>query len=326
MNRFRAVVATQPGPATLQVLTDEDLPAGDVTVNVSHSALNYKDGLAVTGKGKIMRSYPMVAGIDLAGTIDTSESPDWSPGDEVIITGHGLSEHHPGGFTERQRVRSEWLTAKPEALSFEQATAIGTAGITAMLCILALEHHGLDPDDGPVVVTGAGGGVGSLAIILLNGLDYDVTASTGRAPIHDHLRSIGANTIIGRYQLAETAAALESEQWAGGIDTVGSNTLANLLAQTRYGGAIAACGLAGGSDLPTTVFPFILRNVALLGIDSNQSPAKQRERAWQRLATDLDLDLLEAITTVEPLTRVAELAEQILAGQTLGRVVIDTTA
>ena len=326
MTRFRAVVANEPGPATLQELTEDDLPDGDVTVNVTHSSLNYKDGLAVTGRGKIIRRYPMVPGIDLAGTVETSESPKWSPGDDVIITGHGLSEHHPGGYTQRQRVRSEWLTAKPKNLTNEQAMAIGTAGVTAMLSILALEHQGLHPDHGPVIVSGAGGGVGSLAIILLNRLGYDVTASTGRASIHDHLRALGAITIIDRQQLAEPAAALGNEQWAAGIDTVGSNTLANLLAQTRYGGAIAACGLAGGSDLPTTVFPFILRNVALLGVDSNQAPNQLRDTAWRRLENDLNLDRLDAITTVAPLTDIAHLADQILDGQTLGRVVIDTAS
>ncbi|HUZ11144.1 MAG TPA: MDR family oxidoreductase [Acidimicrobiales bacterium] len=325
MSTFPAIVATGPGPATLQQLTDADLPDGDVTVSVSHSSLNYKDGLAVTGRGKIARTFPMVCGIDLAGTVEASESPRYQVGDEVVLTGWGLSETHPGGFTRRQRVRSEWLIARPASLSLQQTMAIGTAGLTAMLCVLALEHNGLDNEvDGEVLVTGAGGGVGSVAVALLSGLGYRVAASTGRPEVHDYLRSLGAGSIVDRQDLATAGRPLDKERWASAIDSVGSQTLATVLAQTRYRGAVAACGLAGGNDLPTTVLPFILRNVSLLGVDSVSCPMAKREEAWDRLGRDLPLSVLDAITTVEPLARVPELAEEILAGRTRGRVVIDT--
>ena len=326
MSPFRAVAAREPGPASLVELTDDDLGEGDVTVAVAYSSLNYKDGLAVTGKGKIMRSHPMVAGIDLAGVVESSESPDWTPGDEVLVTGWGLSETHPGGFTQRQRVRSEWLTRKPEGLSLLQTMAVGTAGLTAMLCVLALEGAGVEPGAGDVVVTGAGGGVGSVAVAVLARLGHQVTASTGREETHDYLRSLGATGIVARDELATPGRPLDKERWIGGLDTVGSQTLATVLAQTRYRGAVAACGLAGGNDLPTTVLPFILRNVSLLGIDSVMCPAPVRAEAWTRLSTDLPTDLLETMTSVHPMTEVPALAEQILAGQTRGRVVIDTSA
>jgi acrylyl-CoA reductase (NADPH) len=323
---FAAIAAAEPGPASLQRLTDSDLPDGDVTVAVQYSSLNYKDGLAVTGKGKILRSFPLICGIDLAGTVEASDSPDWSAGDEVLVTGWGLSESHSGGFTQRQRVRSEWLTAKPAALTLQQTMAIGTAGLTAMLCVLALEDSGLTSAvDGEVLVTGAGGGVGSVAVAVLSKLGYRVAASTGRTETHDYLRGLGASTIVDRKDLSEPGRPLDKERWAAAVDTVGSQTLATVLAQTRYRGAVAACGLAGGSDLPTTVLPFILRNVSLLGIDSVMCPADVRARAWERLAADLPTDLLDSLTTVEPMTRVPELAEQILAGKTQGRVVIDTS-
>jgi acrylyl-CoA reductase (NADPH) len=322
---FPAIVATEPGPASIRELSDADLPEGDVTIAVAYSSLNYKDGLAVTGKGKIMRSHPMIAGIDLAGVVEVSDSPDWKPGDEVLVTGWGLSETHPGGFTQRQRVRSEWITAKPKGLTLQQTMAVGTAGLTAMLCVLALENAGVRPDSGgEVVVTGAGGGVGSVAVAVLATLGYQVAASTGRQETHDYLRSLGASTIVERTELETAGRPLDKERWAGGVDTVGSQTLATVLAQTRYRGAVAACGLAGGNDLPTTVLPFILRNVWLLGIDSVMCPAPLRDEAWRRLGTDLPTALLDEVTTVEPMTKVPELAEQILAGQTRGRVVIDT--
>jgi acrylyl-CoA reductase (NADPH) len=328
MATFAAVVASEPGPASLQHLSDDDLPEGDVTVDVTWSSLNYKDGLAVTGKGKIIRSYPMVAGIDLAGVVASSDSPAWKPGDEVVLTGWGLSESHPGGFTQRQRVRSEWLTAKPDGLTLRQTMAVGTAGLTAMLCVLALEQAGVVPGDGDgqVVVTGAAGGVGSVAVTMLAELGYTVAASTGRAETHDYLRSLGATTIVDRAELATPGRPLDRERWLGGIDTVGSQTLATVLAQTRYRGAVAACGLAGGNDLPATVLPFILRNVSLLGIDSVSCPPPVRAAAWRRLGTDLRTDLLDAMTTVEPMSKVPELAERILAGQVRGRTVIDTSA
>lgn len=326
MTTFRAVAATEPGPARLVELGDADLGEGDVTVAVAYSSLNYKDGLAVTGKGKIMRSHPMVAGIDLAGVVESSDSPDWTPGDEVLVTGWGLSETHPGGYTQRQRVRSEWLTRRPDGLTLRQTMAVGTAGLTAMLCVLALENAGIVPEEHEVVVTGAGGGVGSVAVAVLAGLGHRVAASTGRAETHDYLRSLGATTIVDREELATAGRPLDKERWAGGVDTVGSQTLATVLAQTRYRGAVAACGLAGGNDLPTTVLPFILRNVSLLGIDSVSCPAPVRDEAWDRLGTDLPTDLLDAMTTIRPMSDVPELAEQILAGRTRGRVVIDTSA
>ncbi len=325
MSSFPAIVATEPGPATLQQLTDADLPEGDVTVDVAWSSLNYKDGLAVSGKGKIMRSHPMVAGIDLAGVVSASDDPAWKPGDEVLVTGWGLSETHSGGYTQRQRLRSEWLTAKPDGLTLPQTMAVGTAGLTAMLCILALEGNGLTPGDGEVLVTGAGGGVGSVAVAVLAKLGHAVTASTGRTETHDYLRSLGATTIVDRADLATAGRPLDKERWAAAVDTVGSQTLATVLAQTRYRGAVAACGLAGGNDLPTTVLPFILRNVALLGVDSVSCPQDVRAEAWRRLGTDLRTDLLDAMTTVEPMSKVPELAERILAGQTRGRVVVDTS-
>lgn len=326
MTTFSAISAAEPGPASLVQLTDADLPEGDVTVAVQYSSLNYKDGLAVTGKGKILRSYPLICGIDLAGTVEASDSPDWSVGDEVLVTGWGLSETHSGGFTQRQRVDPAMLTAVPKGLTLQQTMAVGTAGLTAMLCVLALESAGVRPGDGDVLVTGAGGGVGSVAVAVLARLGHAVAASTGRQETHDYLRSLGATTIVDRETLSAPGRPLDKERWAGAVDTVGSTTLANVLAQTRYRGAVAACGLAGGNDLPTTVLPFILRNVSLLGIDSVSCPSEVRESAWQRLASDLPTDLLDSMTTVEPMTRVPELAEEILAGRTRGRVVIDTSA
>lgn len=326
MSSFSAIVANEAGPATLQELTDDQLPDGDVTVAVRYSSLNYKDGLAVTGKGKIIRSYPMVCGIDLAGAVESSDSPNFQPGDDVVVTGWGLSETVPGGYTQRQRLQSKWLVKRPDALTLEQTMAIGTAGLTAMLCIIALENNGLTPQaEGEVLVTGAGGGVGSVAVAVLSKLGYRVAASTGRAETHDFLRSLGATTIVDREELATAGRPFDKERWAGAVDTVGSQTLATVLAQTRYGGAVAACGLVGGNDLPTTVLPFILRGVSLLGIDSVMCPTPRREQAWQRLAQDLPTNLLEELTTVEPMTRVPELAEDILAGRTRGRVVIDTS-
>ena len=326
MSAFPAIVATEPGPATLQELTDDQLPNGDVTVAVKYSSLNYKDGLAVSGKGKIIRSFPMVCGIDLAGTVESSDSQDFQPGDDVVVTGWGLSETSPGGYTQKQRVKSDWLVKRPDALTLEQTMAIGTAGLTAMLCILALEDNGLTPKaDGEVLVTGAGGGVGSVAVAVLAKLGYTVAASTGREETHDFLKGLGATTIIDRAELSTAGKPFDKERWAGAVDTVGSQTLATVLAQTRYGGGVAACGLAGGNDLPTTVLPFILRGVSLLGVDSVMCPTPRRTEAWGRLATDLPTDKLEELTTVEPMSRLPELAEEILAGRTRGRVVIDTS-
>lgn len=323
----RAVVSTGQGPAQLTELDDKDLPDGDVTVDVAYSSLNYKDGLAVTGRGRIVRRPPLVCGIDLAGTVAESASPDWSPGDEVVVTGWGLSETHPGGYTERQRVRSEWLVARPPGLTLAQTMAVGTAGLTAMLCVLALEDAGLSAGDGEVVVTGAGGGVGSVAVALLAHLGHRVVAATGRPALHEYLRGLGAADFVTRDELARPAERpLESTRWAGAVDTVGSTTLASVLRQAAYGAPVTACGLAGGDDLPVTVLPFILRGVRLLGVDSVQCPTPRREQAWARLAADLDPDLLDRMTTVEPLTAVPRLAEEILAGRTQGRVVVDVRA
>ncbi|HLH28751.1 MAG TPA: MDR family oxidoreductase, partial [Acidimicrobiales bacterium] len=267
-------------------------------------------------------------GIDLAGVVEASDSTAWRPGDEVIVTGWGLSETHPGGFTQRQRVRSEWIVPRPDGFSLLQSMAVGTAGLTAMLCVLALEHDGLTPGaDGAVLVTGAAGGVGSIAVAVLARMGCRVAASTGRSETHDYLHRLGAAEIIDRAELATASGRpLDSERWAAGVDVVGGETLAAVLRQTRYLGSVAACGLAGGTELPTTVLPFILRGVKLLGVDSVSCPTELRRRAWERLARDLPVDVLEAATTVEPLRRVPELAEEILAGRTRGRVVIDVNS
>jgi acrylyl-CoA reductase (NADPH) len=322
---MRAIVAQEAGSAAeLTEVSPEELPEGDVTVAVSHSSLNYKDALAVTAAGRIVRSFPMVCGIDLAGVVEASDSPLFAPGDEVIATGWGLGEAHPGGYTQRQRLRSQWLMARPPALTLAQSMAIGTAGLTAMLCVLALERAGVAPGGEPVLVTGAGGGVGSIAVALLAALGYSVVASTGREEVHSHLRGLGAGEIVARSELDQPGRPLGSERWAGAIDSVGGHTLANVLAQTRYGGAVAACGLAGGSDLPGSVLPFILRNASLLGIDSVMCPAADRALAWSRLQRDLPVERLERIATQEPLERVPELAAQMLEGRVQGRVVIAT--
>jgi acrylyl-CoA reductase (NADPH) len=327
-----AIVATEVDGASsgaLAHLTDADHPEGDVTVSVQYSSLNYKDGLAVTGRGRIVRSFPLVCGIDLAGTVEASDSPAWKPGDEVVLTGWGLSETHPGGYTQRQRVRSPWLVAKPDGLTLLQSMAVGTAGLTAMLCVLALEDNGLRPDgDGAeVLVTGAAGGVGSIAVAVLAHLGHTVAASTGRPETHDFLASLGATTFVDRQELATPSGRpLDRERWAGAVDVVGGETLASVLRQTRYRGTVAACGLTGGNDLPTTVLPFILRGVTLVGIDSVSCPTDVRTEAWRRLGQDLPTDLLDSLTTVEPLSRVPVLAEDIVAGRIRGRVVIDVNA
>src|SRR5579875_1058234 len=281
---YRALVASEPATAaSFTDLGDEDLPAGDVTVDVAYSSLNYKDGLAVTGKGKIARHFPMVCGIDLAGTVAESQSPHWSAGDEVVVTGWGLSETHPGSYTRRQRVRSEWLVGKPAGLTLRQTMAVGTAGLTAMLCVMALEDAGLERG-GDVIVTGASGGVGSVAVAVLARLGYRVVAATGRPEQRDYLTGLGAAELVDRRQLAEDSGRpLDKERWHAGVDTVGSTTLASVLRQTRYRGSVAACGLAGGPDLPITVLPFILRGVNLLGVDSVQCPTPRRQQAWDRL-------------------------------------------
>ncbi len=328
-DRFNAVVIDDSGGGPcgrLTMLALADLPANDVLVDVAYSSLNYKDGLAITGKGKIARKMPMVGGIDLAGVVAESASPAWRRGDRVIVNGYGLSESHWGGFTQKQRVKPEWLVRLHDAFTLEQAMAIGTAGYTAMLSVLALEGAGVKPGGREVVVTGAAGGVGSVAVALLAGLGHAVIAATGRPQTHDYLRALGAGGFIDRAELAAKGAAMQKERWAGGVDSVGGQTLATVLAQTAYGGAVAACGLAGGADLPGSVFPFILRGVSLLGIDSVMAPMARRELAWQRLARDLPKDKLTSITRVEPMSRLPALAEEIVLGRVRGRVVIDVNA
>jgi putative YhdH/YhfP family quinone oxidoreductase len=312
--------------AEIRELTLEDLPDNDVLIDVEYSTLNYKDGLALTGAAPICRSFPMVGGIDLAGTVAQSSSSELAPGDRVLVNGFGLSESHWGGYSQKARMKPEWLVKVPEAFSTRDAMAIGTAGYTAMLCVLALEEHGISPDRGDVVVTGAAGGVGSVAVALLARKGYRVIASTGRAETHDYLRELGAAELIDRDELAAKPRPIGKERWAGAVDAVGSTTLANVLAQTRYGGCVAACGLAAGFDLPTSVYPFILRNVTLAGIDSVMAPLERRREAWRRLAEDLPAEALAPMTTVEAMSSVMELAPRILAGQVRGRVVVDVNA
>ncbi|CAO3460430.1 Acryloyl-CoA reductase AcuI/YhdH (EC 1.3.1.84) [Azospirillum argentinense] len=307
-------------------LTLADLPDNDVLVEVACSTLNYKDGLAVSGKGRIARKLPMVAGIDLAGTVVESRSPAWKPGDKVVVNGWGLSETQWGGYTRFQRLKAEWLTRLPDVFSFEEAMGIGTAGYTAALCVDALERWGaVQPGGKEVLVTGAAGGVGSVAVALLAKRGYPVVASTGRPETHDYLRSLGASGFIDRAALLEKGAPLQKERWAGGVDSVGGQTLVNALSQTVWGGAIAACGLAGSSDLPGTVLPHILRNVALLGVDSVMAPQDRRDAAWTRLARDLDRNALKTMYEVQPFDALPELATRILAGKIRGRVVVDVT-
>lgn len=326
---FKALVVDNSNDtytASINDLTVADLPDEPILIDVSYSTLNYKDGLAVTGKGRIVRKFPMVCGIDLAGTVVESSDGDYKAGDKVLVNGWGLSETCWGGYTQKQRVKAEFVTRVPDTFSLQNTMAIGTAGYTAMLCVLALEDAGVKPDQGDIVVTGAAGGVGSVAIALLAQLGYRVVASSGRAAEADYLQSLGAAEVIGRDVLDRDARPLEKGRWAGGVDSVGSKTLATLLAETKDEGAVAACGLAGGTDLPTTVMPFILRGVRLLGVNSVTCPSARRDQAWQRLAQDLDMEKLKAMTTVEPLTRVPELAEDVLKGQVRGRVVIDVNA
>jgi acrylyl-CoA reductase (NADPH) len=325
--RMRAVLATDPdgGGGGLETVASADLPEGDLTVRVAHSSLNYKDGLAVTGKGRVVRSFPMVCGVDLAGEVVASDSQDFQPGDEVIVTGWGLGEEHWGGYADFARVKAPWAVRLPVGLTTSQAMAIGTAGLTAMLCVLALERHGLAPEGGdPVLVTGAAGGVGSVAVAVLAHLGYRVTASSGRPEQEPYLRRLGASDLIAREELAAPPSRpLEREQYAAVIDPVGGPTLATAIRRTRYGGTVAACGNTGGADLATTVYPFILRAVTLAGVESVRCPTPQRAVAWSRLQSDLPLDMLAGMTTVEPLQRVPELAAQITSGQTRGRVVIE---
>lgn len=311
--------------AGLTTITLSDLPDLDVLVEISHSSLNYKDGLAVSGKGRIARRLPMVGGIDLVGMVVDSRSPDWKPGDAVLVNGWGLSETEWGGFSRYARLRPEWLIALPDSLAPIEAMAIGTAGYTAALCVDALEAWG-GLQDGPVLVTGAAGGVGSVATALLAALGCHVTAVTGRPETHDYLRDLGARDFLDRSALADKGRPLQAEIWSAAVDSVGSDMLVNVLAQMRYGAAVAACGLAAGADMNATVLPHILRSVALLGVDSVMAPQSKRQRAWTRLARDLDRKKLAQMTTVAPMTDLPKLADSILAGQIRGRVVIDVTA
>jgi acrylyl-CoA reductase (NADPH) len=322
---FKAIRIDKAEKGTTAALTQFDeaeLMEGDVTVRVEWSTLNYKDGLAVTGKAPVVRRFPMIAGIDLAGTVEQSSHPQWKAGDKVICTGWGMGETHLGAYAEKARVKGDWLVRLPQGMSARDAMAIGTAGFTAMLAVLALEKYGLTPKDGPVVVTGAAGGVGSVATAVLSKLGYHVIASTGRMAEAEYLRGLGAAEVIDRSELSGPAKPLARERWAGGIDSVGSTTLANLLSMTKYRGAIAACGLAAGMDLPSSVAPFILRGVCLLGIDSVMCPIELRKTAWTRLASDLDRGKLTEITHEIGLDGVVDAGARILAGQVRGRIVV----
>ena len=304
-------------------INEDDLMDGNILVNVTHSTLNYKDGLAITGASPVVRSFPMIPGIDLSGIVLSSEDKDFSEGDRVVLNGYGLSENHFGGYSEKARVKSEHLLKLPENISNMQAMAIGTAGYTAMLCVLAIEDHGINPDDGVILVSGASGGVGSVAISLLSGLGFNVEASTGRPEETSYLNNLGAKSVIDRKELSEPSRPLGKERWAGAIDSVGSTTLANILSQVSYGGAVSACGLAQGMDLPSTVMPFILRGVSLLGIDSVMAPMSLRKRAWERLSKDINFEKLEDMVVEVGLDQVQELAKDILQGQVRGRVVVN---
>jgi acrylyl-CoA reductase (NADPH) len=309
--------------ASLKTLDDDNLPEGDVTVRVDYSTINYKDGLAITGKAPVVRKFPLVAGIDFAGTVASSSHPAWRAGDRVILNGWGVGETHSGGLAQRARVRGDWLVALPPGLNTRQAMAIGTAGYTAMLCVMALQGHGLKPSDGDVLVTGANGGVGSIAILLLARLGYRVLASTGRPNEADALKALGAAEVIARDELSAPGKPLQKERWAGAVDAVGSHTLANVCAGTRYRGAVAACGLAQGMDFPASVAPFILRGVTLYGIDSVMAPKPLREQAWARLAQDLDLAKLDGLVREIALGEAIAAAGEILAGRVRGRLVVD---
>jgi acrylyl-CoA reductase (NADPH) len=325
MATFKAIRIDKAEKGTTVALTQFDeaeLMEGDVTVRVEWSTLNYKDGLAVTGKAPVVRRFPMIAGIDFAGTVEASSHPQWKAGDKVICDGWGLGETHLGAYAEKARVKGDWLVRLPEGMSSRDAMAIGTAGYTAMLSVLALERYGLTPSDGPIIVTGAAGGVGSVATAILSKLGYRVVASTGRMAEADYLKDLGAAEVIDRAELSGPAKPLAKERWAGGIDSVGSTTLANVLSMTKYGGAVAACGLAAGMDLPTSVAPFILRGVCLLGIDSVMCPIERRKIAWSRLASDLDRGKLAEITQEIGLDEVVGAGAKILAGQVRGRIVV----
>jgi len=325
---FRAIRVSK-GEKAPQVefvnLTEADLMEGDVTVAVEYSTVNYKDGLALTGAAPIIRLWPLIPGIDFSGKVETSDHPDFKPGDRVVLNGWGVGEGHHGGYAQKARVKGDWLVKLPDAISNEQAMAIGTAGYTSMLCVLALEKNGVKPGS-DVLVTGAAGGVGSVAIVLLAKLGYRVIASTGRLSEADYLKTLGADEVIDRNELSNPAKPLGKERWAGAVDAVGSHTLANVLSMTKYGGTVAACGLAQGLDLPASVAPFILRGITLAGTDSVMAPKEKREEAWKRLATDLDMKKLEALSFRAKLDDVPKLATEILAGNVRGRAIVDVNA
>jgi acrylyl-CoA reductase (NADPH) len=326
---FQALLASKTGDkitTSVVSLSEADLMPGDVVVDIDYSTVNYKDAIAITGRAEVIRQFPLIPGIDFAGTVKTSSYPGIAAGDRVVANGWGLSQTHHGGYAQQARVKGEWLIKLPEVLSTKDAMAIGTAGYTAMLSVLALEHGGLTPQHGDILVTGANGGVGSVAIALLSGLGYRVVASTGRLEESEYLRSLGAADIIDRRTLSEPGAPIAGEKWAGAVDSVGSHTLANVLAQTKYRGVVTACGLAQGLDLPASVLPFILRNVTLAGIDSVNAPQQVRIKAWSRLARDLDLDKLARATHVVGLTEVPTVAGRMLEGRVQGRVVVDVNA
>jgi acrylyl-CoA reductase (NADPH) len=327
---FKAILITKDDTsgykAALQQVDDSVLPEGDVTVRVEWSTLNYKDGLAITGKSPVVRRFPMIPGIDFAGAVTESSNPAWKVGDQVVLNGWGVGETHCGGLGEVARVKGDWLVALPKGITARQAMAIGTAGYTAMLCVMALEKHGVKPADGEILVTGANGGVGGVAIALLAKLGYNVVASTGRMEEAEHLKALGATTVIDRAELSAPGKAIGKERWAGVVDAVGSHTLANACATTKYGGAVTACGLAGGMDFPATVAPFILRGVTLYGIDSVMAPMALRQQAWARLAKDLDMAKLESMTREIGMDAVVSTAAALLEGKVRGRVVVKVQA
>jgi acrylyl-CoA reductase (NADPH) len=326
---FKALVLRQDDGKTISAieqLTKDDLPEGDVLLSVDYSSINYKDSMAVTGTGKIIRTWPMVPGIDLTGTVIESQADSYKLGDKVLLTGWSVGEQYWGGYSQFQRVQSKWLIPLPKAIDGKTAMAIGTAGLTAMLCIMALEDANVKPDGGPVVVTGAGGGVGSVAVAILSNLGYNVTAVSGRTSTHDYLKGLGAKEIISREEMLKPSRPLEAQRWSGAVDTAGDAILARILAETDYNGAVAACGLAAGYKLPTTVMPFILRNVRLQGVDSVMCPNERRQMAWKRLAEDLPQNALSEINRVVALEDVKQVAEDMMNGKNQGRVVVDLNA
>jgi len=328
---FRALVVDRGEDGTVSQavmeLPNARLPEGDVTVSVEWSSLNYKDGLCLHGKGGLVRRFPHVPGVDLAGTVEASDAPEYRPGDRVLLTGWRVGELHWGGYASRARVQSEWLVPVPKGLTTRQAMAVGTAGFTSMLAVMALEDHGLAPDQGPVLVAGASGGVGSIAVMILAGLGHEVVAVTGREAEADRLRDLGAARVIPRAELADPPSRpLESETWAACVDAVGGAMLARVLAQMKYGGSVAAVGLAGGAELPTTVIPFLLRGVNLLGIDSVMQPKPRRIEVWERIARDLDMEKLETMVNVAGLADLPHLGAEILKGRIAGRVIVDPSA